>query len=88
MLTFTDFFSKNFSHRNIGPVQPATDDLREVHETRKTCETQHVCSGYFVFLMLFHKTNFLCLVIEVVTMLETKGFSRAIRDKIVVRENN
>ncbi len=48
-----------------------------------------MCIGYFVFFMLPHKTDFSdCFGVEAVIMHEIKGFSRAIRDKIIVRENN
>ncbi len=63
-------------------VKPAADDPRDVREMR------HVCRGYFVFFKLLHETYFSCLALEVVIMHETKTFSRAIRDKIIVRENN
>ncbi len=43
--------------------------------------------GYFVLFMLLHETDFSCiasngLMVEVVIMHKTKGFSCAIRDKI------
>ncbi len=42
-------------------LKAATDKSREVCEMRKTCETRHVCTSYFIFFMLLHKTDFLCL---------------------------
>ncbi len=56
------------------------------HERRDTCV--RVIS---YFLCCFTRQIFRVwnhLVVEAVIMHETKGFSRAIRDKIIVRENN
>ncbi len=60
---------------------------------RKTCQTRNVCASYFIFFMLLHETDFLSrisnrLVVEAVIIHEAKGFSRAISNKIIVRENN
>ncbi len=66
-------------------VNPATGNSRQVCETRKTCETRHVCIGYFMLFMLLHEIDSRIsnrLVVEAVIFLESKGFSRAIRDKI------
>ncbi len=41
--------------------KPAIDDSQDVREMRKTCETQHVCTSYFVFFMLLHERDFSCL---------------------------
>ncbi len=38
--------------------KPVTNNSREVCETQKTCEIEHVCMVYFVLCMLLHKTNF------------------------------
>ncbi len=53
---------------------------------RKTCEKPHVCTGYFVFFMLLHETDFSCLAVEAVIMHKTKRFSHVIRVKIIVRD--
>ncbi len=47
-----------------------------------------MCLGYFVFFMLLHETDFLCFTSRIVSGNYAQGFSCAIRDKIIVRENN
>ncbi len=72
-------------------IKSAKDDSQGIHKMRKTCETRHVCVGYFVFFMLIHETDFSCLASQTVSrtiMHEAKGFSRVISNKIIVRENN
>ncbi len=71
-------------------VKPATDESQNVREMRKICETQNVCTVYFVFFILLHETDFLCIAsqtvisVEAVIMHETKRFSRAIWNKTIV----
>ncbi len=47
--------------RKFWKLKPATDNLREVCETQKTCVMRHVCMSYFVLFMLLHAIDFLCL---------------------------
>ncbi len=42
-------------------VKPDTDNSQDIREMRETCEMRHACTGYFVFLMLLHATDFSCL---------------------------
>ncbi len=42
-------------------IKLATNNSQEVCETWKTCETRHMCMGYFVLFVLLRETDFSCL---------------------------
>ncbi len=60
--------------------------IREMSRDEKNMRMRNACTSYFVFLCCFARqisraSN--CLTVEAVIMHETKGFSRAIRDKMI-----
>ncbi len=85
-MQFTCSYQKKPHRIVIKCLKLATDDSRDICETRKTCKMRDMCTGYFVFFIVSRISN--RLVVKAVIMHETKGFSPAITDKKIVRENN
>ncbi len=74
-------------------IKLATDDSRNVHDMKNMRDVTYVYGLFHIFYAA-SQNKFLVscvlnhLVVEAVIMHETKGFSRAIWDKITVEKEN